>query len=62
MLLVLEVPSYLFLKLKKEKKQLTITDKKMTRFFTSLEDAVKMVWKGLKVMKGGEVYVLKTHQ
>ena len=31
----------------------------MTRFFTSLEDAVKMVWKGLKVMKGGEVYVLK---
>lgn len=48
-----------FLKLKEEKKQLTITDKKMTRFFTSLEDAVKMVWTGLKVMKGGEVYVLK---
>ncbi len=48
-----------FLKLKNEKKRLTITDKKMTRFFTSLEDAVKMVWTGLKVMKGGEVYVLK---
>ena len=48
-----------FLQLKKEKKQLTITDKNMTRFFTSLEDAVKMVWTGLKVMKGGEVFVLK---
>jgi len=48
-----------FLKLKEEKKQLTITDKNMTRFFTSLEDAVKMVWTGLKVMKGGEIFVLK---
>jgi len=48
-----------FLKLKKEKKQLTITDKKMTRFFTSLEDAIKMVWICLDVMKGGEVFVLK---
>ena len=48
-----------FLKLKKENKQITITDKKMTRFFTSLEDAVKMVWKGLNLMQGGEVFVLK---
>ena len=48
-----------FLKLKQEKKQLTITDKKMTRFFTTLDDAVKMVWTGLKNMKGGEVFVLK---
>ena len=48
-----------FLKLKKENKQLTITDKRMTRFFTTLDDAVKMVWKGLKNMKGGEIFVLK---
>ena len=48
-----------FLKLKKENKQLTITDKKMTRFFTSLDDAVKMVWTAIGVMKGGEVFVLK---
>ena len=48
-----------FLKLKKEKKQLTITDKRMTRFFTTLDDAVKMVWTGLKNMKGGEIFVLK---
>ena len=48
-----------FLELKKQKKQLTITDKKMTRFFTSLDDAVKMVWTGLKNMKGGETFVLK---
>ena len=48
-----------FLKLKKEKKQLTITDKRMTRFFTTLEDAVKMVWQSLQNMKGGEIFVLK---
>jgi UDP-N-acetylglucosamine 4,6-dehydratase/5-epimerase len=48
-----------FLKLKNEKKQLTITDNRMTRFFTTLDDAVKMVWTGLKVMKGGEIFVLK---
>ena len=48
-----------FLKLKNENKQITITDMNMTRFFTSLEDAVKMVWKGLKEMQGGEVFVLK---
>ena len=48
-----------FLKLKNENKQITITDKNMTRFFTSLEDAVKMVWKSLKEMQGGEVFVLK---
>ena len=48
-----------FLNLKKEKKQLTITDKRMTRFFTTLDDAVKMVWTGLKKMRGGEIFVLK---
>ena len=48
-----------FLDLKKKNKQLTITDKKMTRFFTTLDDAVKMVWTGLKNMKGGEIFVLK---
>ena len=48
-----------FLKLKNEKKQLTITDNRMTRFFTTLDDAVKMVWTSLKVMKGGEIFVLK---
>tara|TARA_B110000027_G_C16117431_1_gene300924 strand:+ start:1048 stop:2025 length:978 start_codon:yes stop_codon:yes gene_type:complete len=48
-----------FLELKKQKKQLTITDKKMTRFFTNLDDAVKMVWIGLNKMKGGEIFVAK---
>ena len=48
-----------FLELKKQKKQLTITDKKMTRFFTNLDDAVKMVWTGLNNMKGGEIFVSK---
>ncbi len=48
-----------FLNLKKKNKQLTITDKRMTRFFTTLDDAVKMVWRSLKNMKGGEIFVLK---
>jgi FlaA1/EpsC-like NDP-sugar epimerase len=48
-----------FLDLKEKKKRLTITHKDMTRFFTSLDDAVKMVWKTIDVMKGGEVFVLK---
>ena len=38
---------------------MTITDKRMTRFFTTLDDAVKMVWTGLKNMMGGEIFVLK---
>ncbi len=38
---------------------LPITDKRMTRFMISLEDAVKLVWKAFEDMKGGEIYVKK---
>ena len=31
----------------------------MSRFFTSLDDAVKMAWNAIKVKSGGEVFVLK---
>ena len=38
---------------------LPITDKRMTRFMITLEDAVKLVWKAFEDMKGGEIYVKK---
>lgn len=42
-----------------EKKQFTVTDKRMTRFMISLEDAVQSVWDALKDMRGGEIYIKK---
>ena len=44
---------------KKEEKFFTITDLKMTRFVTTLESAVKLVWKSFEDMQGGEIYVDK---
>ena len=44
---------------KKEKNFFTITDIKMTRFVTTLESAVKLVWKVFDDMTGGEIYVDK---
>ena len=43
----------------KKKEHFTITDKKMTRFLTSLESAVKLIWNVFDDMKGGEIYVQK---
>jgi UDP-N-acetylglucosamine 4,6-dehydratase (inverting) len=37
----------------------TITDVDMTRFFTSLPEAVKLVWFAFSDMNGGEIYVKK---
>jgi len=36
-----------------------ITDKKMTRFMISLEEAVELVWHTFEDMQGGEIYVKK---
>ena len=38
---------------------LTITDRRMTRFMISLEQAVELVWHALQDMHGGEIYVKK---
>lgn len=38
---------------------LPITDKRMTRFMISLEDAVSLVWHAFDDMQGGEIYVKK---
>lgn len=46
-----------FQNLAKEGKPLPITDKRMTRFWISLEDAVKFVLDSFEIMQGGELYV-----
>ena len=42
-----------------DKGVLPITDKKMTRFMISLEEAVELVWHVFNDMVGGEIYVKK---
>ena len=37
----------------------TLTDPKMTRFMMTLENAVRLVWRSIDDMKGGEMYVVK---
>ena len=43
----------------KMKKPLTVTDKKMTRFIMSISDAASMILKVTKILKDGEIYILK---
>ena len=43
----------------KDKNELLITDKRMTRFMISLEEGVDLVWHAFKDMVGGEIYVKK---
>ena len=50
----------LILKAKSEnKKEVPLTDERMTRFFISLNDAIKFVIKSLKMMDKGEIFVPK---
>ncbi len=49
----------LFIKQSK-KKVITITDKDMTRFMISLDEAVKLVWNAFSDMSGGEIYIKKS--
>lgn len=45
--------------LKSGKKELPITDARMTRFWITLEEGVELVFKALKESKGGETYISK---
>jgi UDP-N-acetylglucosamine 4,6-dehydratase len=45
--------------IKNKKKYLPITDKRMTRFFISLDDGVDFVIKNFSRMKGGEIFIPK---
>ncbi len=48
----------LFLK-QKDNGKLSVTDQRMTRFWITLEEGVKLVLNGLHVMKGGEIFIPK---
>jgi len=49
-----------FLKLVKEgKKELPITDFRMTRFWITLDEGVELVFRAIRESKGGEIYVSK---
>jgi UDP-N-acetylglucosamine 4,6-dehydratase len=48
-----------FQELAKQEKPLPITDLRMTRFWISIDDAVKFVVESLQIMTGGELYVPK---
>jgi len=43
----------------KNNEPLPITDKRMTRFMITLEEAVELVWNAFEDMSGGEIYVKK---
>lgn len=47
----------LFKQLAAENKTFTITDKRMTRFWITLEQAVEFVLNSIEIMQGGELYV-----
>ena len=42
------------------KNSLTLTNTKMTRFFMSLENSVSLIIQSLKLMKGNEIFILKS--
>ncbi len=44
----------------KNKKDIFVTDKKMTRFVMSLEQSVNLILSSVKKMKGGEIFILKS--
>lgn len=48
----------LFLK-QRDRRVLTITDKRMTRFWITLEQSVELVLRGLGTMDGGEIFIPK---
>ena len=43
----------------KNKKEFSVTDKNMTRFWISVDDALKFVLNCLDEMKGGEIFIPK---
>ena len=51
-----------FLDQQKNNKFFSLTDNKMTRFLTSLDDAVDAVLLAYKYMHGGEIFVKKINQ
>ncbi|MEW9700292.1 SDR family NAD(P)-dependent oxidoreductase [Paenibacillus sp. SI8] len=49
---------HLFMKQIREKNQIGITDKMMTRFFLTKQEAISLLLRGAKEGKGGEIFVM----
>ncbi len=49
-----------FIKLLKNKKDITVTNKRMVRFVMSINEAVNSVFKSLSLMKGNEIFISKS--
>ncbi|MDQ0878121.1 UDP-N-acetylglucosamine 4,6-dehydratase [Paenibacillus sp. V4I3] len=49
---------HLFIKQIQEKNQVGITDKNMTRFFMTKQEAIKLMLRGAEVGRGGEIFVI----
>ncbi len=49
---------HLFMNQIREKNQVRITDKRMTRFFLTLEDAIHLLFKASEESAGGEIFVM----
>lgn len=49
----------LFIAQVKENNEITLTDERMTRYFMTLEEAVKLIFKGAEIGMGGEVFVMR---
>ena len=49
----------LFISQVKKNNEITLTDERMTRYFMTLEEAVKLIFKGAEIGTGGEVFVMR---
>jgi FlaA1/EpsC-like NDP-sugar epimerase len=49
---------HLFIKQIREKNRIGITDKNMTRFFMTKQEAIKLMLRGAEVGQGGEIFVI----
>lgn len=49
----------IFIKQLKNNQPITITDKRMVRYFMTVGDAIKLILKAATISKGGEVFILK---
>ena len=49
-----------FIKQINSKKTIHLSSKNMTRFVMTIEDAVRLIFKSLKLMKGNEIFIFKS--
>jgi FlaA1/EpsC-like NDP-sugar epimerase len=52
------IPNFIYLL--KKNKRITVTDKRMSRFIMTLNESVKSILTSIKIMKGDEVFIMKS--